>query len=251
MSRSFTDKPKNFYLTREEPCPYLPDRMERKVFTHLNEDGEDQKLFHALTEAGFRRSQSVVYRPACETCKACMSARIRVCEFEPRKRHRRTLKRNADLHGETVQNVASAEQYALFERYLASRHASQGMDGMSFGEYAIMLRQSPVTTHMVEYRGADGALVACALVDAMHDGASLVYSFFDPKLHSQSLGSFVILDHIQRLAARAQRYLYLGYWVEGSVKMDYKADFQPLEVLTLQGWRDHKHYIKDRGTSGQ
>lgn len=229
-----------FFLTPGGPCPYLPGRVERKVFARLS--GPLAKpLNEALTQSGFRRSQMIAYRPACEGCNACVSVRIVVDEFRPSRSHRRILKRNDDLLRREAPAEATREQFALLRTYLDSRHAGGGMSDMGLFDYVAMVEETPVETHVVEYRksGADdapGPLLACALSDVLRDGMSMVYSFYHPGEDARSLGTQMILDHIAAARARGLPYVYLGYWIRGSEKMDYKSRFQPLEVLGPDGW---------------
>ncbi len=236
MTRPFKTRDLQFYLTAPSPCAYLPGRRERKVFTHLR--GQDAAhLNEALAHAGFRRSQSLVYRPACETCDACLSARVRVADFTPTRSQKRVLKRNADVVSAIRPNAATQEQFGLLSRYLESRHADGGMAGLSFGEYAMMAGDTPCPTDLIEYRyGAEGPLAAALIADRLGDGYSLVYSFFDAEAQDRSLGTYIVLDQIARAAAAGLPFVYLGYWVRGSRKMAYKARFQPLEVLRHAGW---------------
>ncbi|MFD1331354.1 arginyltransferase [Methylopila musalis] len=234
-----------FYLTAPSPCPYLPGQSERKVFTHLVGDHAPQ-LNDLLTHGGFRRSQTIAYRPACETCRACVSVRVRVDDFVWTKAFRRNRAANADLIGAESAPIPTSEQYALFRAYLDSRHSEGGMADMTVLDYATMVEDSHVRTRMVEYRrrGAEtavtgrgaGPLQAVALVDRLSDGLSLVYSFYDPDQPERGLGTHVILDHVARCRAEGLPYLYLGYWVEGSPKMDYKRRFRPQERLGAAGW---------------
>ncbi len=234
-----------FYLTSPSICPYLPGKEERKVFTHII-GKRARDLNELLTQGGFRRSQTIAYRPACETCRACVSVRVLVDEFEPSGNMRRVLKDNRDLIGVASPNRPSSDQYSLFRRYLDARHRDGGMADMTVLDYSMMIEDSHVDTQVVEYRrrGIDsgitgrgtGDLVAVSLTDEMSDGLSMVYSFFDPEEAHRSLGTFMILDHIARAKALGLPYLYLGYWVEGSKKMDYKARFLPQERLMPAGW---------------
>jgi arginine-tRNA-protein transferase len=234
-----------FYLTAPTACPYLPGKFERKVFTHLVGE-KATALNEILTQGGFRRSQNIAYRPACEACKACVSVRVRVDEFRPTRSFRRIARRNADLIGEDLPAQPSADQYALFRDYLDSRHADGGMAEMTVLDYAMMVEDTHVETRVVEYRrrGPDssiskrgrGPLIGVALTDVLSDGLSMVYSFFDPDIADRSLGTFIILDHIERARKAGLPYVYLGYWVKGSRKMDYKARFGPQEHLTGAGW---------------
>jgi arginine-tRNA-protein transferase len=233
-----------FYLTAPSPCPYLPGRNERKVFTHLVGD-KAADLNDLLTHGGFRRSQSIAYRPACDQCRACVSVRVVAGEFRPSRNFRKILARNSDLIGEFRAAAPTSEQYSVFRAYLDGRHRHGGMADMSVLDYAMMVEDSHVSTRMVEYRRRDagegppgrrGDLVAVALTDVLSDGLSMVYSFFEPDEATRSLGTFMILDHIARARRMGLPYVYLGYWIEGSRKMDYKARFQPQQRLAPSGW---------------
>jgi arginine-tRNA-protein transferase len=229
-----------FFLTPGGPCPYLPGRIERKVFARLT-GPLAQPLSEALTHSGFRRSQSIAYRPACEGCNACVSVRIVAEAFEPSRNHRRIIKRNADLVRRPAPAEATREQFALLRTYLDSRHSGGGMSDMGLFDYVAMVEETPVNTHIVEYRlpdedGKPGNLMGCALTDVLRDGLSMVYSFFHPGADARSLGTHMILDHIEAAKGRGLSNVYLGYWVQGSAKMDYKARFAPLEALGPNGW---------------
>jgi len=229
-----------FFLTAASPCPYLPGMEERKVFAHLPQvDGPS--INDSLTQAGFRRSQNITYRPACEACSSCTSARIPVKDYVFSRSERRVLARNADIRRHLVESEATTEQFDLLRRYLLTRHADGGMAEMTWPDYVAMVEDTTVRTHVVEYRTASidrgpGDLVACVLVDVMSDGLSLVYSFFDPDLARRSLGSFIVLDNVVQAAVNDLPHVYLGYWVPGSEKMTYKVRFRPLEILRPNGW---------------
>jgi leucyl-tRNA---protein transferase len=235
-----------FYLTAPSPCPYLPGQEERKVFTHLVGE-RAAELNDLLTHGGFRRSQSIAYRPACESCRACVSVRVVADAFRPTRSMRRISERNRDLVGEMRVAVPTSEQYAVFRSYLDSRHRDGGMADMSVLDYSLMCEDSHVETRMVEYRrrGPDsaingrgtGELLAVALTDVLGDGLSMVYSFFDSEHAHRSLGTYMILDHISRAKRMGLPYVYLGYWVQGSRKMDYKGRFLPQQRLTPDGWK--------------
>ncbi|QJP12679.1 arginyltransferase [Starkeya sp. ORNL1] len=234
-----------FYLTAPSPCPYLPGREERKVFTHLVGERAPQ-LNDVLTHGGFRRSQSIAYRPACEHCRACVSVRIVAADFKDTRSFRRLRQANQDLIGDMRAAVPTAEQYSLFRAYLDSRHSDGGMADMTVLDYAMMVEDSHVRTRVVEYRrrGPDtaihgrgqGPLYAVALTDVLADGLSMVYSFYEPDEPQRSLGTYMILDHVAKARAMGLPYVYLGYWVDGSPKMDYKRRFLPQERLAPQGW---------------
>lgn len=244
MTQQPRDTPQ-FYLTAPTPCPYLPGQSERKVFTHLVGPKAPQ-LNDILTQGGFRRSQSIAYRPACETCRACVSVRVPVADFRPGRSFRKVMLRNADLVGEMRPAIPTSEQYSTFRAYLDARHRNGGMADMTVLDYAMMVEDSHVKTRLVEYRKRDadtgingrskGDIVACVLTDILSDGLSLVYSFYEPDQADRSLGTLVILDHIARAKTMGLPYVYLGYWVEGSRKMDYKARFLPQERLSPEGW---------------
>ena len=230
-----------FYVTAPQPCPYLEGRAERKLFTALQ--GEDaERLNDALSRQGFRRSQNVLYRPACADCTACLSARIRVADFEPSKSQRRVARRNSDLERTATSPWATEEQYALFRRYLDTRHADGGMADMDIFEFAAMIEETPIRTRVVEYRETDAtpdsmrALVGVCLTDVLDDGLSMVYSFFDPDRDKHSMGSYMILDHVEIARGMGLPYVYLGYWVPGSRKMGYKANFSALEIFKGGEW---------------
>ena len=234
-----------FYLTSPSACPYLPGKEERKVFTHII-GRRGRALNEILTQGGFRRSQTIAYRPACDTCRACVSVRVLVDEFEPSDNMKRILRKNGDLIGNPTANRPTSEQYSLFRRYVDTRHADGGMADMTVLDYSMMVEDSHVDTRLIEYRrrGIDSAitgrgtgdLIAVCLTDEMSDGLSMVYSFYSPDAADRSLGTFMILDHIRRAKAMGLPYLYLGYWVDGSKKMDYKARFRPQERLLANGW---------------
>jgi arginyl-tRNA--protein-N-Asp/Glu arginylyltransferase len=240
VTKPFPTKNLRFFLTAPSPCPYLPGKRERKVFTGL--DGLDAENLHdVLTHAGFRRSQNIAYRPSCDACEACVSARVPAERFEFSRRWRKIMAKNADLSRGLRRAEATEEQFWLLRRYLSSRHTHGGMADMTMGDYAAMVEETAVRTHVVEYRHTGGPkkgeLAAAALVDVLADGLSLVYSFFDPDDAKRSLGIYTILDHIQQARAAGYAHVYLGYWIPGSEKMDYKAHFRPLELLLGGEWR--------------
>ena len=244
MTQHSRDTPQ-FYLTAPSPCPYLKGQEERKVFTHLVGDRAGE-LNDLLTHGGFRRSQSIAYRPACETCRACVSVRVVTADFRPSRNMRRVAERNADLIGEMRTSAPTSEQYSVFRAYLDARHRDGGMADMTVLDYAMMIEDSHVDTRVIEYRrrGPDsaingrgsGELMAVALSDVLSDGLSMVYSFFEPGEAERSLGTFMILEHIARAQQMGLPYVYLGYWVAGSRKMDYKGRFLPQERLMPSGW---------------
>lgn len=245
-----------FYLTRPQPCPYLPDRLERKLFTHLNRE-KSQAHFDFLHNDGFRRSQTIAYRPHCENCAACISVRIRVDEFKCSKSQNRVRRNNQDLITTRSDLTSDAEQYALFKSYVETRHSDGGMADMSLFDYQAMIEDSVVDSFLSEYRvsrprpplgdlsleraktdahHARTDLIGVTLCDQLSDGISLVYSFFDPLEETRSMGTFMILETIDYAKALGLPFVYLGYWVKGSPKMDYKVRFLPQDQLIDGAW---------------
>ncbi len=226
-----------FYVTAPQPCPYLEGRMERKLFTALQGDGAD-RLNNSLSQQGFRRSQNVLYRPSCAECSACLSARIDISRFHPSKSQRRAIRRNAHIVRQAMSPWASEEQYALFRRYLDARHADGGMADMDVFEFSAMIEETPIRSRVIEYTDPrQKQLVGVSLTDVLDDGLSMVYSFFLPDRPSDSLGTHMILDHVEIAREAGLPYVYLGYWVPGSSKMGYKAKFSGLEIYQGGLWR--------------
>ena len=235
-----------FFVTSPAPCPYLPGRDERKVFTELNGEHASE-LNEALSRIGFRRSQGVAYRPSCAGCTACVSVRVVTDEFVPNATQRKLLRRNEDLEVSACRPWATDEQFQLLRRYLGARHPGGGMAGMDEEDYADMVEHSPVNSHVIEYRtpsvgGVRGQLVGACLTDRQADGLSMIYSFFDadgddPATARPGLGNYIIMDHILRARDSGLPYVYLGYWVKGSARMAYKTRYRPIEMLGPNGWR--------------
>jgi len=231
------DRPLQFFFgTLSQPCPYLPDRIESKVVTELA--GPDALALHdKLTRAGFRRSHTLAYKPACPGCNACVPVRIPVADFRYTRSFRRVTQRNASLVAQERRPRATEEQYTLFARYQASRHGDGGMALMSFEDYRSMVEDSPVDTMIVEFRDADGRLAAAALTDRLSDGLSGIYKFFDPDQARRSTGTFIVLWHVERARELGLPYVYLGYWIADCRKMAYKTRFRPIEAHGPAGWR--------------
>jgi|SRR5215831_10358788 len=228
--------PKQFMVTSELPCPYLPGRFERKLVTELTGPAA-QEQYELLSRAGFRRSHSIAYRPACTGCSACAPVRIIAGAFRPGPSLERVARRNADLMLFASPTRATREQYALFARYLDQRHGDGEMAGMDFRDYRAMIEDTAVDSRIVELRDHRNALLACCLADWSSDGISAVYSFYEPEAARRSLGSEMILRLIALAREAALPYVYLGYWIADSPKMSYKSRFRPLEVLARDGWR--------------
>lgn len=212
------------------------------MFTELKGEHADQ-LNEALGRIGFRRSQTVAYRPSCLDCQACISVRVVAGEFKPSNTQKRDIRRNQDLVVTECRPWATDEQFELLSRYLAARHPDGGMSAMDELDYADMIEHTPVTSTVVEYReptttGEPGRLVGACLTDRQGDGLSMIYSYYDPDHEDRvGLGNYIILEHIRRAAEVGLPYVYLGYWVDGSPRMQYKVRYRPLERLTRDGWQ--------------
>lgn len=225
--------------------------MERKVFTELKGEHADA-LNDALSRIGFRRSQTVAYRPSCLDCTACVSVRVVANEVRLSATQRRNLKRNSDLVISECRPWSTSEQYELLREYLGARHPGGGMAQMDEVDFADMVEHTPVTSFVIEYREpgdgiTPGRLVGACLTDRQGDGLSMIYSFYDPAHEARTgLGNFIILDHLRRAVRLGLPYVYLGYWVEGSDRMQYKVRYRPLEKLGRDGWERLSDAEQDR-----
>ena len=227
-------QPIRLLVSREHECGYLSERTARSAFVdpslRLN-----PRRYGTLLEQGFRRSGSYVYRPLCRGCNACRPARIVVADFEPDRSLRRCQRINQDLTMTGV-DALSGEHYALYRDYLRARHPDGGMDPDDAGAFHEFLDAPWSQTTFLEFR-KDKTLLALAVIDQVPDGLSAVYTFFDPGLPRRSLGSYAILRQIDLARDSGLDYVYLGYWVAQSRKMDYKRRFQPLQLLDASGWK--------------
>ncbi|MDX2223427.1 MAG: arginyltransferase [Rhodospirillaceae bacterium] len=235
MDQTPLKRPQFFFTTAPLPCPYLPERLERKIVTELSGPGAE-RAHEGLARAGFRRSHSIAYAPSCPGCRACVAVRVRVAAFNRKRTFARTWRDNADLLAVKVPAKATAEQYDLFARYQQSRHTGSDMALMGFYEYSAMVEDSPIDTYIVEFRDKMGALAAVCLTDRTSDGLSAVYSFFEAGGARRGLGNYVVLWLIEHARRLGLPYVYLGYWIADSAKMSYKIRFQPLEALGPGGW---------------
>jgi arginine-tRNA-protein transferase len=231
-----------FFVTTPSACPYLPGKTERKVFTELT-GSHAGELNDALGRIGFRRSQGVAYRPSCLDCTACVSVRVVTQQFQPSATQRKTLRRHADLEVTACKPWTTGEQFALLRRYLRARHPGGGMVDMDESDFADMVEQSPVKTYVVEYREPvagrpprppDRRLPHRPAGRRAVDDLQLLRPDYPDR---PGLGTYIILDHIIRAGRAGLPYVYLGYWVEHSRRMAYKAKFRPLERLGPDGWR--------------
>ncbi|HYL33247.1 MAG TPA: arginyltransferase [Stellaceae bacterium] len=228
--------PHHFFATSTLPCPYVEGQRERKLVVELfGCDAPD--FYNNLSRAGFRRSHSLAYRPACAGCERCVPVRIPVAAFVESRSLRRIRNLNRDLDASAGAARADHDQFRLFQRYQRSRHAESDMAAMTYMDYRAMVEDTPLTTALIRLRDGNGALYGACLTDLLDDGVSAVYSFYDPAESKRGLGTMLILSLVDEARRRQLPYVYLGYWIAESPKMAYKARFRPLEALQADGWR--------------
>lgn len=230
--------PLQFFRSSPAPCPYLPGRIERKLFARLSA-GEAASTNSKLSQAGFRRSHDIIYKPACPGCMACVPVRVGVQGFAPSDNLKRIATRTASLAVTAKPCLPTREQFDLFLSYEDSRHNDSDMARMSYDDYTAMLLEGQADTILLELRTAENELLGVMIADRLSDGYSAVYSFFScaPEWKKASLGSALILRLIEQAKQDGLGYVYLGYWVQHSRKMAYKARFKPLEALGPNGWQ--------------
>ena len=226
----------DLFLSAPHPCNYLPDRLT----VNLVADPKitiDTPLYSALVAQGFRRSGEFTYRPHCPGCKNCVSLRLPVARFQPRRSQRRILKRNQDVSLHPQPSVFNAEHFELYRRYLNTRHVDGGMDNPQQEDFLRFLTASKINTIFYELRCGE-ALLAVAVVDRLRDGLSAVYTFFDPDLQKRSLGVLAILLLIDEARRLGLSHLYMGYWIKDCKKMQYKSEYQPAEGFIDGNWQN-------------
>ena len=223
------------FQTVEHACGYWPERVARDLIVDPT-DPQLPSVFARALSMGFRRSGGHVYRPYCSGCRACISVRIPVATFQPSRSQRRCLARNADLAVTVAPARRTAENFALYRRYLDTRHVGGGMDDPAPENFDAFLACAWSPTDFMEFR-LDGELVGVAVTDVVPDALSAVYTFYAPEHAHRSLGGFAILRQVQRARDEGRRHVYLGFWLDGHPKMAYKRGYGPLEFLDGAHWR--------------
>ena len=233
-----------FYTTPLRPCPYIKGLSERRIITEL--DSYDTEEMHdLLTLNGFRRSHGLAYTMSCPGCTACIPMRINCADFTLSRSQRRLEKINdSTIFADTVKS-STREQYALFKSYQVGRHDGGEMSKMTFYDYQGLSDNSPLETSLIEYRLSDGYLVAVCIIDRLIDGFSAVYSFYDPCMQKNSLGTYMILWLIRRSRNIGLRYLYMGFWIEKCTKMSYKSKFRPYEIFINAEWQQPESFARN------
>ncbi|TXH64698.1 MAG: arginyltransferase [Lysobacteraceae bacterium] len=232
--------------TADHACGYWPDRLARDLVFDPSDPRLAQVYPMALTW-GFRRSGNLIYRPHCRDCKACTAVRIPVDDFDPDRSQRRCLARNADIEARVLPAERNEEHFALYQRYLTARHPGGGMDTHGVAEFDQFLISAWGHGRFLELRQrlpqGRSELLAVAVTDVLPHGLSAIYTFYDPDVAARGLGTYAILQQIAWARREGRRYLYLGYWIDGHRKMDYKRRFSPLEMFDGREW----HRIPERG----
>nr|WP_246189410.1 arginyltransferase [Pseudoxanthomonas kalamensis] len=236
------------FHTGDHPCGYWPERTARDLVL----DPRNPRLLSFYPNAllwGFRRSGDLVYRPHCEHCNACTAVRIPVLDFQPNRSQRRCLARSPQIEARVVAAERNDEHLALYQRYLRHRHLQGGMDDHGAAEFDQFLIGSWSEGRFLELRDRSaeghGRLVAVAVTDVVPGALSAVYTFYDPDYADISPGTLAILKQLEWARRELRSYLYLGYWIDGHRKMDYKRHFQPLEYFDGRGWKRRDTAVDD------
>ena len=225
---------KQFFVTPKHPCSYLPRREAQTLFFDPRET-ITSRTYQKLTENGFRRSGSHMYRPHCQACNACVPSRVPVADFQPRRQQRRVARRNHDVRIEIEDAAFRQNYYDLYARYIVGRHLDGDMFPPSTDQFrSFLLSQWANTLFLNAY--LDDVLVAVAVTDYHPGGLSAIYTFFDPDMPQRSLGVLSILQQIEFCRELDLPYLYLGYWIRDCDKMRYKTDYRPVELLVNNRW---------------
>lgn len=222
------------FQTEPHPCSYLPGRESTTAFVDP-ELSVDPEIYERLSMAGFRRSGPYLYTPMCDACKACIPARLAVADFRPNRAQKRCLKRNTDLKIVRCDSIDSQQHYSLYAKYINQRHADGDMFPPSRVQFDQFLGDAWECTQYLEFYLND-VLIGCAVVDVLPDSLSAIYTYFDPALDRRGLGNLAVLLQIDMALEIGKRYVYLGYWIEDCHKMNYKKQYQPMELLQENRW---------------
>ena len=236
--RSLVYDLRNPLILGPQACPYLPDLVEYKRVLRLGTRKISPDLLESLNQNGFRRTQNTAWKPECGVCRQCVSVRIVLPRYEPSHSHKRVMRLNHNLTLQLVNNRIAPEHFRLFQTYQAVRHPMGDMSEMSLEELASMIEQSPVNSQLAEWRDQEGRLWAACLIDVATKSISLVYSFYEPHHPKRGLGNYIILSLVDWAKSAGYEFVYLGFWVKNSPKMNYKIRFRPLEFLSQLGWRE-------------
>jgi arginine-tRNA-protein transferase len=223
------------YLTDSDQCSYLDDRQQRMLLVDPNKQ-LNNSLATYFSNHGFRRSGNMTYRPKCDNCKQCISVRVPVIHFSASKSQRRIIKKNSQV-SVTLEPLSNALDYFdIYYEYQKSRHPGGSMCDSSEEKYLSFI-QSDYCDSALLVRKLEETVISVTVVDLFNDGASLLYTFFDPKHDSLSPGTAAIIDSISYCIQQGIPYVYLGFWIQDSNKMNYKTNFQPLEGYFDGEWK--------------
>jgi arginyl-tRNA--protein-N-Asp/Glu arginylyltransferase len=237
MSRDISADMQRIKLFQTEPhaCSYLPGRDSTTAFVDP-EMSVDPEIYERLSMVGFRRSGSYLYTPMCTACRACVPARLPVAQFRPTRAQKRCLKRNVDLKVAQCDSIDLEKHYPLYAKYISERHAGGDMSPPTKLQFEQFLGEAWECTQYLEFY-LDDELIGCAVVDVLPDSLSAIYTYFDPAHDRRGLGNLAVLLQIQMAARMDKRYVYLGYWIEDCQKMNYKKQYQPIELLQENSWQ--------------
>jgi len=227
-------------LTREHPCSYLENERAQSLFVHPAFK-IDASHYGQLIKQGFRRSGDEVYAPHCARCSACIPTRLVVADFKPNKKQRRCLKKNLNTQAILKPADFCQTHFDMYKHYQTVRHKNGLMMHFSPDDYIHFLTSSWCDTRFVEF-SINNEIAAIAVIDLLDDAWSAVYTFFEPKFSSYSLGVFAILWEIEQAKLEQKEFLYLGYWIKNCNKMAYKNDYQPIQLLIDNQWTGNTNF---------